>query len=209
MAALFFGKLISSMTPERNPTRKTYDQFAEQIAERLWNADVVELCNAFCDLLPPHASILDVGCGPGRDSAHFNSLGHLSVGMDISIGMLREAAQRTDGNYVQGDMTVLPFAPASFDAAWMSASLLHIPRSSATDVLAQVYTILESGGVLFIALKKGEGEVWEEREGLRFFTFYQEEEITGLLKKARFDIIKQWTNATPKQEWINVLARKV
>lgn len=197
------------MSPNHKTTRQTYDQYADQIAERLWNADVAELCNAFCDLLPPNAAILDVGCGPGRDSDHFNSLGHWSVGMDLSIGMLREAAQRTDGHYFQGDMTAFPIAANSLDAVWMSASLLHLPRSSAPDVLAQVYTILVSGGVLFIALKKGEGEVWQKREGLRFFTFYQEEEIADFLEKAGFDIIKQWTNATPKQEWINVLARKV
>ena len=196
------------MNPDHDTTRQTYDQHAEQIAERLWNVDVAELCDTFCSLLPPKARILDIGCGPGRDSAHFNSIGHWSVGMDLSIGMLLDASRRTPGYYVHGDMTALPFAPYCFDAAWMSASLLHLPRSAAPDVLAQVYAILKPGGVLFIALKKGVGEVWEEREGLRFFTFYQEEGITSLLKKAKFDIIKQWTNSTPKQDWINVLARK-
>ena len=196
------------MPPDPNTTRQTYDEHAEQIAERLWNADVAELCAAFCDLLPPNAAILDVGCGPGRDSAHFNSLGHWGVGMDLSIGMLLEAVQRTPGFYVQGDMTALPFTPSSFDAAWVSASLLHLPRDAAPGVLAGVHTILKPRGVLFISVKKGEGEIWEEREGLRFFTFYQDKEVTRLLEKAGFAIEKQWIDTTPKQDWIGALARK-
>lgn len=197
------------MTPSPDPTRQTYDQHAEQIAERLWNADVAELCNAFCALLPTGARILDIGCGPGRDTADFNSRAFWAVGMDLSIGMLLEAVQRTSGQFVQGNMTALPFAPDCFDAAWVSASLLHLPRDAAPGVLAGIHTALKSGGVFFMALKEGEGEVWERREGLRLFTFYQSDEVAQLLDQAGFVIIKQWTNSTPKQDWINVLARKV
>jgi SAM-dependent methyltransferase len=192
-----------------DPTTETYDQFAAQIAERLWKADVSELSDAFCALIPPNAIILDAGCGPGRDSARFNSLGHWSVGLDLSIGMLLEAVQLSDGDFVQGNMTALPFPPASFDAAWVAASLLHLPRDAAPGVLTEIHTILKPEGLLFLALKKGEGEVWEQREGLRLFTFYQDEEIARLLDQARFAVEKLWTNSTPKQDWINVLARKV
>ena len=192
-----------------DPTRDTYDQFAAQIAERFWKIDLTHIWEEFCNLLPTGARILDVGCGPGRDSAHFNSLGNWSVGVDLSIGMLLEAIRRTSGYFVQGDMNALPFHPTSFDAAWVEASLLHLPRSAAPVALAEIHTVLKPDGLLFIALKKGKGEMWEQREGLRFFTFYEDEELAKLLDRAGFALEKLWTDITPKQGWINLLARKV
>ncbi len=89
-------------------------------------------------MIPPDARILDLGCGAGRDAAVFTGLGHWVAGMDLSMGMLLEANRRAPGSYLQGDMTRLPFAPESFDAAWLNASLLHLPRELAPGVLAGV-----------------------------------------------------------------------
>jgi SAM-dependent methyltransferase len=44
---------------------------------------------------PPY-SILDLGCGPGRDLSHFRSLGHEAVGLDGSrqfVAMARSHSQ--------------------------------------------------------------------------------------------------------------------
>ena len=70
----------------------------DRSAEAYWNGtqdhDVSQNYRSFLDAIegdPPY-SILDLGCGPGRDLHHFRSLGHDVVGLDGSkefVGMAR------------------------------------------------------------------------------------------------------------------------
>src|SRR5438105_2203430 len=61
-----------------------YDRFARAFWNGTRHHDVSENYAAFLDAIegdPPY-SILDLGCGPGRDLSHFRSLGHEAVGLD-------------------------------------------------------------------------------------------------------------------------------
>lgn len=190
-----------------DPTRQTYDTYAAQIAERFWKTDLSRSWDAFGARLPEGALVADLGCGPGRDTGHFTGRGFQVVGMDYSYGMLRQAAERAPAPYTQGDLRTLPFASGAFQGAWMSASLLHIPRGQVPGVLAEVRRVLKPEGVLYLGVKEGEGEVWERREGERFFTFFRVDEIHALLTSAGFTLLEKWLDHTPKVTWINLLAR--
>jgi len=63
-----------------------YDQFARAFWNGIRHHDVSQNYAAFLGAIegdPPY-SILDLGCGPGRDLIHFRSLGHEAVGLDGS-----------------------------------------------------------------------------------------------------------------------------
>src|SRR5271165_6723644 len=63
-----------------------YDRFAEAYWDGTRDHDVSQNYAALLDAIegdPPY-SILDLGCGPGRDLSHFRSLGHEAVGLDGS-----------------------------------------------------------------------------------------------------------------------------
>src|SRR5437016_13158602 len=63
-----------------------YDRFARAFWEGTRHHDVSQNYVAFLNAIesdPPY-SILDLGCGPGRDLSHFRSLGHQAVGLDGS-----------------------------------------------------------------------------------------------------------------------------
>ncbi len=196
------------MPTNPDPTQQTYDEYAAQIAERFWETELPRAWDAFCARLPEGAMVADLGCGAGRDTGQFTGRGYWTVGMDYSYGMLVQAAQRAPAPYTQGDLRQLPFADVSLDAAWVNASLLHIPRAQAPGVLAEVRRVLKPGGVLYLSLKEGKGEVWEQREGMRFFTFFGVEETRTLLKDAGFTLLEEWIEQTPRVTWINLLARK-
>jgi SAM-dependent methyltransferase len=71
--------------------------------------------------LPNGARILDVGCGPGRHSLELARRGFVTVGIDISAGLIevaQRAAQEEDlqAEFYVGDARELEFAP-EFDAA--------------------------------------------------------------------------------------------
>jgi ubiquinone/menaquinone biosynthesis C-methylase UbiE len=195
------------MPAKPDPTQETYDTYAALIADRFWETKLPLAWDAFCARLPKGAIVADLGCGAGRDTRQFTGRGFWTAGLDYSFGMLVQASQRAPAPYTQGDLRSLPFADAVLDAAWVNASLLHIPRAQAPGVLAEVRRALKPGGVLYLSLKEGEGEKWERREGDRFFTFFRVEEIHALLADAGFGLLEEWIDHTSKVTWINLLAR--
>lgn len=196
------------MSSNPDPTRQTYDQHAREIADRFWAVDLSHLWEPFCAYLPPNARILDLGCGAGRDAAHFAEQGYLAIGADLSFGMLREAVIRSSCPYLQADMTALPFPSTSFEAVWANASLLHLPRELVPGVLADIHKLLNPEGLLYLSLKIGEGEQWEQREGQRLFVFFQPEEVFSLLSAAGFTLLQHWTEPAKSFEWLNIISRK-
>ena len=68
---------------------------------------------------PPSPRFLDLGAGTGRIGRAFVAAGDDYVGVDLSLGMLREFTAPTDGHaptLAQADGERLPFGNASFDA---------------------------------------------------------------------------------------------
>jgi len=57
----------------------------------------------------------------------FHDKGAVVTGVDISKGLLREAALRSEGIvFVEGDITAMVFADSSYDGVWSHASLVHL-----------------------------------------------------------------------------------
>ena len=196
------------MKPEIDPTRKSYDQFAVQAADRFWGFELTETWEDFDHSLPRGAKVADIGCGPGRDTAQFNQRGFWATGLDYSIGILQEAMRRAPAPYLQGDMRTLPYAPESFEGVWACASLLHLPRDQAPGVLAEIWRIMKPQGSLYLALKEGQGNYWDTKEGERFFTLFQEDEMRNMLQAAGFEIHRVVINPGEDAPWLNIFARK-
>lgn len=189
-------------------TRQTYDKYSAEYAARFWNASVERAWDVFSALMPPEALVLDLGCGAGRDVKTLGRRGCRVIGVDLSIGLLREAQNRLPGDFIQGDMRFIPFSTAQFDGVWMCASLLHIPRQQAPPVLKHVRRVMGWGSVLYIAIKQGEGESWQETEGPLFFTYFQPDEISKIVQDSGLFIELIWNEKAQGNNWINIIARK-
>jgi len=112
-------KAYDQIAPLYPGTNETMPAALEAMAVRL-----VELCGW-------QISLLDVGCGPGRHLAWFEARGVMSMGVDLSRGMLLHARRLVRAPVFQMDMRHLGFRDATFNAIWCCASLLHLPRSEA------------------------------------------------------------------------------
>lgn len=189
-------------------TRATYEAIAADYAARWATNDLVvaTALERFTARLPQGALVADVGCGPGRDLTALARRGFRVVGIDLSPAMLREARARSDAPLVLADMRSLPFRTGSFDAAWVCASLLHVPKVHAPSTVRGVHGLLRPGGVAYFALKEGSGEGLRRRAGrARFFAFYGEEELDDLLTSAGFDIVEAWAERAERlpDPWLN------
>ena len=65
--------------------------------------------------------LLDVGCGP---APYFSMFGCERVGIDPSIGLLRLAAGKEEGAFIQAQAEALPFTDKSFDYV-ISVTAVH------------------------------------------------------------------------------------
>ena len=165
--------------------------------------------NRFTAYLPKGVKILDVGCGPGRDVVRFRELGYQTYGADLSVGMLEEAKQRiASTGLLNCDMCHVSVSDESFEGVWLCASLLHLPKQQAMLALKEIRRILGKGGVLFVLVQLGTGERWTSYFGERYFSYYQPEELVGMIKEVGMEVRENWEEAGDKVDWIHLIGTR-
>ncbi|MEA2433703.1 MAG: hypothetical protein QOG54_1160 [Actinomycetota bacterium] len=96
------------------------EKFAERTVGRFDNMDIVEFSR-----LQPGQSIAEIGAGTGNFLALFKDRASLSVAIDLTDGMLRQAAKRhPHESLLVGDGARLPLGSASMDVV-ASAQMFH------------------------------------------------------------------------------------
>jgi SAM-dependent methyltransferase len=105
------------------------------------------------------ARVTDVGCGPGRITAHLADLGLTASGIDLSPAMIGEARRRHPGiEFAVGSMTTgldeLITDPVDGLVAWYS--VIHVPPAEHRAVYAGFRRVLKPGGYLLLAFQRGE-----------------------------------------------------
>ena len=105
----------------------------------------------------PPFTILDLGCGPGRDLKTFKNLGHVAVGLE---GAARFAAMARDQGCEVWEQNFLSLdLPANrFDGVFANASLFHVPSQEIPRILRELHATLKPRGVLFSSNPHGRDE---------------------------------------------------
>ncbi len=199
--------------------KDTYNKIAKDYfkdhAKDDWDNDFIEY---FSEQLFPKAKVLDLGCGPGIESAKLAKKGFGVYGFDLSEGLLKIARERLPGiTFLQGDiLEKFPYKDEFFDGIFAKASLLHVPRNKIKDVLKEILRVLKKNGILHVAVKKGEGEkeVCENDYGYeyeRFFSYWQPEELKDFFSKYNLTILKEdeWKYPTISTIWLKFLLKKL
>ncbi|MEO6890316.1 MAG: class I SAM-dependent methyltransferase, partial [Ktedonobacteraceae bacterium] len=178
---------------------------------------------AFCRNVVPRGTILDAGCAGGRDCQAFVERGFSVIGADLSAELLKIAERFAPScRFIQADIRSIPLLEGSVDGVWSCASVLHLERHQIPYVLKEFNRVLKAGAPCCIIVKKGK-DLGEENIGdsttqgrLRFFTYFQEDEIRDLCLAAGFTVLeKSTTNERDEpgpsdrdQDWIFLLLRK-
>lgn len=115
------------------------------------------LLGTFAELVRPGA-IVDLGCGPGRVTAHLAALGVRVSGIDLSPAMIDEARRRHPGlRFEVGSLTGLDVPDRALGGALVWYSTVHMPPDVLTTVFAEVHRVLAPGGRLLTAFTIGDG----------------------------------------------------
>jgi SAM-dependent methyltransferase len=205
------------MTPmdddHRSDVRASYDrvaaEYAARIAGELANKPLDRtLLDRFAERVRGAGPVGDLGCGPGHVAAYLAERGVEVHGIDLSPGMVAQAAALHPAlPFRTGDLTALD-AP---DGAWAGAvcyySLIHLPRASVVPALREVARVLRPGGVLFAAFHVGDetrhmDEWWGHPVRLDF-RFFEVEEMKDHLRDAGFTV----EEATEREPYPDVEAQ--
>ena len=166
-----------------------------------------EVQDRFLKYLNKGCSILDLGCGSGRDSKYFLDMGYTVEAMDGSLEMCKYASELT-GILVENKLFHELDVVDKYDAIWASASLLHVPYEELLDVFTKIYDALHEEGIFYSSFKYGDFSGYRQE---RYFTDLNEKSLEELLKD-KFEIVEQWISEDVRvhqtQIWLNTIVRK-
>ena len=194
------------------PTIAHYDTSAEAFREGTWGHDVSQNRAALLGALEREGpfTILDFGCGPGRDLLYFKGLGHTPVGLDGSARFVAMARRDVGCEVLHQDFVHLELPPERFDGVFANASLFHVPSQALPGVLRAIHASLKPRGVLFSSNPHG-----PDREGFngdRHGSYWTLETWRTYLTAAGFEEIEHYYRPTglprAEQPWLATVWRR-
>ncbi|TCO69063.1 class I SAM-dependent methyltransferase [Marinisporobacter balticus] len=191
-------------------TKDYYNKNAQDFVENTLKADMSKIYSRFEKHLKTGATLLDLGCGSGRDSLYFINKGYDVVATDYAEELVEHASQLLNHQVLQLDMRNLDFDD-TFDAIWACASILHIPREEIVLVIRNCERALKKNGIFYLSFKYGDDETF--RNG-RFFNSYNEESFQSLMDLfPSLKIIDIWKTADVRvgreeEQWLNIIVEK-
>ncbi|MCH7295160.1 class I SAM-dependent methyltransferase [Acinetobacter higginsii] len=186
-----------------------YDINALEFFESTFKVDMESLYQPFLRYLPDHASILDLGCGSGRDTLAFKNKGYQVAATDYSKELV-DKASRLSGVDVCFESFYELSEQDQYDGVWACASLLHCERKRLPEVLEKILKALKLNGICYMSFKYGEEDRYKDG---RQFTDMNESQAQSLLKK--FDnilLLQQWITIDKRpdhnEDWLNIVFQK-
>ena len=195
----------------RDKTLNYYNTNANSFVSSTLSVDFTQTQDKFLNLLPPTASILDFGCGSGRDTKYF-----LDAGMQVDATDGSEELCRLASEYIGIPVRQMLFedldAKAQYDGIWACSSILHLPKAALKDVLKKMIAALKEHGIIYTSFKYGTFE--GERNG-RFFTDFTEETFEEFVSDVdEIKIEESWITGDVRpgrgdERWLNLILRKI
>jgi SAM-dependent methyltransferase len=158
----------------------------------------------------PPFSILDLGCGPGRDLRWFHDNGHAPVGLDGCEEFVKMARNYSGCEVLHQDFLSLDLPAERYDGVFANASLFHVPSAELPRVLKELAAALRPGGALFCSNPRGDNE--EGWNGSRYGTYLDLETFTQLCHDAGFVLLEHYYRPPGRprhqQPWLATVWRR-
>ena len=193
-------------------TLEHYASRAEDFFDGTKGHDVSQNINALLNKLNGAAprTILDFGCGPGRDLRTFSRLGHLAIGIEGCEKFVEMARDHSGCEVWLQNFLNLDLPDSHFDGIFANASLFHVPTQELPRVLRQLYAALKPSGVLFCSNPRGSNE--EGWSSGRYGAFHDLEHWRTYMVAAKFSEIDHYYRPAnlprEQQPWLASLWRR-
>ena len=168
-------------------TLQHYERTAEQFFAGTKDHDVSQNIAALLDAIaaPAPFTLLDLGCGPGRDLKTFRDMGHHAIGIDGAERFVEMARAYSGCEVWRQDFVRLDLPAGYFDGIYANASLFHVPSAALPQVLADLHAALKPGGILFSSNPRGHNQ--EGWNGPRYGSYHDYDAWERYLTAAGFE----------------------
>lgn len=189
-----------------------YNRNARDFFSGTIDHDVSQNIAALLDAItaPAPFTILDLGCGPGRDLKTFSGLGHRAIGLDGAAEFVTMARAYSGCEVWHQDFLHLDLPAALFDGVFANAVLFHVPSAELPGVLRRLHAALKPGGVLFSSNPRGNNE--EGWNSARYGCYYDYLTWEKFMLEAGFAPLHHYyrpPNLPPEQQpWLASVWRK-
>ncbi len=196
-----------------NLTLEHYNQHAEGFWEGTQDHDVSQNIEALLQYIEgePPFTILDLGCGPGRDLKAFSERGHIAVGLEGAVRFAEMARAHSGCELWQQDFLKLDLPNNHFHGVFANAALFHVPSQEMPRVLLELHATLKPGGVLFSSNPHGHNEEgWHHQ---RYCAYYDLETWRRYMSAAGFVELTHYYRPTglprDQQPWLATVWRRL
>ena len=187
-----------------------YDRNAATFIAGSVDADMSDTRARFLAHVKPRGTILDGGCGSGRDALAFKQAGYDVTAFDGSAALAGLASAHT-GLAVRHMLFSQVEWRDAFDGIWTCASLLHVPRAELNNAMQRLARALRPGGAWFVSFKYGATE--RVADDGRYFNDMTEELLATAIAGTGLRISEMWTSRDVRPEragntWLGALATR-
>ena len=187
---------------------KYYQQFFNQTAD----IDPSSFLSPFVDAIDSRISILDVGCGSGRDLLWLKKQGFYVTGFEKSPGLASLARNHSGCKVIEGDFETYDFSQHNFDTILASGSLFHVPPANLMAVLCNMMQAFNHHSInahyMYISLKTGNGIKKDLQD--RIFYLWNDETLKKIFADLGFNIVhasKSQSVKNSKDVWIGYVLK--
>lgn len=187
-----------------------YNKNASLFTNDTVSVDFSILQNEFISLLSEKASIIDLGCGSGRDSKYFRERGFDVTSVDGSEELCKIASNLIGQPVIHS--TFQDYTPNKmYDGIWACSSLLHLSLDELYATIVNVTKYLRMNGIFYMSFKYGE---FEGMRNERFFLDMNESrfhELISNIPDLSIMDMKITGDVRPGREhekWLNVFLKK-
>ena len=198
------------MSDTKNKTLDYYNRNSSAFTADTADVEFSAIQDQFLSCVPQGGTVLDFGCGSGRDTRYFLKKGYQAEASDGSEEMVKIATANT-GIPVKQMLFQELDETEKYDGIFACASILHVPYSELPDVITRMWKALKKNGVMYISFKYGDYEGY--RNG-RFFTDMNEERMEAVLKEVppmivlNESITDDVRSGRSDEKWLNVFLKR-
>lgn len=183
-------------------TLESYNNYADRYRDKFSvYLPYTEQIKNFTRMFKPDSRVLDIGCGPGLNSAVFSEAGHEVSGFDFSESMIAIAKE----NCPNGIFTVSSVSDfeseVKYDVICLSFIIVHLEDEEADRLIKSLSGMLAPDGLVYISFMTGKVPGWETTsfsESEIYFNYYKPEYITDKFESNGYSL--EYSDSLPYKE---------
>ncbi len=185
-----------------------YEKNHQNYFESTFEIDSDMFLSPLANHLETGDSILDIGCGSGRDLLWGVQQGYEAVGFEQSPGLAKLARKHSLCTVIEGDFSSYDFSKLSFTALVFVGSLVHLSKEELPIVLKSTIRALVPEGLIFITMKEGESSA--KSDDGRVFILWSRKDLEHIFADQHLQILdfsRQTSKIRSDDVWLGYVLR--